>query len=161
MVIWFPHLVTDRLLRKQPELKELPFVLVTTERGRRIVKAVNVLAKEKGIHENMVLADCKALVPELTVLDYDEAVQLAKQQNKPLLIDFTGWACVNCRRMEENIWPDKIVDSLMRNEFIVVSLYVDEKNNLPINEQTVEILSNKEEIEVSCCCKVLTCLAMV
>jgi protein ImuB len=73
VVIWFPHLVTDRLLRKQPELKELPFVLVITERGRRIVKAVNVLAKEKGIHENMVLADCKALVPELTVLDYDEA----------------------------------------------------------------------------------------
>ncbi len=71
VVIWFPHLVTDRLLRKQPELKELPFVLVMQERGRRIVKAVNILAKEKGIHEPMVLADCKALVPELTVLDYD------------------------------------------------------------------------------------------
>lgn len=77
--------------------------------------------------------------------DYKGALARAKAENKPVLIDFTGWACVNCRRMEENIWPDKIVDSLMRNEFIVVSLYVDEKNNLPINEQTVEILSNKEE----------------
>jgi protein ImuB len=71
-VIWFPHLVTDRLLRKQPELKELPFVLVLPERGRRVVKAVNILAQQKGIFANMVLADCKALVPELTVLDYDE-----------------------------------------------------------------------------------------
>lgn len=77
--------------------------------------------------------------------DYKGALARAKAENKPVLIDFTGWACVNCRRMEENIWPDKIVDSLMRNEFIVVSLYVDEKNNLPINEQTVEILSTKEE----------------
>ncbi len=77
--------------------------------------------------------------------DYKGALARAKAENKPVLIDFTGWACVNCRRMEENIWPDKIVDSLMRNEFIVVSLYVDEKNNLPINEQTVELLSNKEE----------------
>ena len=77
--------------------------------------------------------------------DYKGALAKAKAQNKPVLIDFTGWACVNCRRMEENTWPDKIVDSLMRNEFIVVSLYVDEKNNLPISEQTVEKLSNNEE----------------
>ncbi|MBI3139354.1 MAG: thioredoxin family protein [Sphingobacteriales bacterium] len=77
--------------------------------------------------------------------DYTGALARAKAEHKPVLIDFTGWACVNCRRMEENIWPDKIVDSLMRNEFIVVSLYVDEKNNLPIHEQTVERLSNQEE----------------
>ncbi len=77
--------------------------------------------------------------------DYKGALAKAKAENKPVLIDFTGWACVNCRRMEENTWPDKIVDSLMRNEFIVVSLYVDEKNNLPISEQTVEKLSNNEE----------------
>lgn len=74
--------------------------------------------------------------------DYKGAVQLAKEQNKPLLIDFTGWACVNCRRMEEKVWPDAVVDSLMRNEFIVVSLYVDEKKNLPLAEQTVERLDN-------------------
>ena len=62
--------------------------------------------------------------------DYEGALKLAKAQNKPVLIDFTGWACVNCRRMEEKVWPDAIVDSLMRNEFIVVSLYVDEKKKL-------------------------------
>ncbi len=74
--------------------------------------------------------------------DYEGALKLAKTQNKPVLIDFTGWACVNCRRMEEKVWPDATVDSLMRNEFIVVSLYVDEKKKLPLAQQTVERLSN-------------------
>jgi cytochrome c biogenesis protein CcdA/thioredoxin-related protein len=74
--------------------------------------------------------------------DYSGALKLAMEQHKPVLIDFTGWACVNCRRMEEKVWPDAIVDSLMRNEFIVVSLYVDEKKKLPLAEQTVEKLSN-------------------
>ncbi len=74
--------------------------------------------------------------------DYEGALKLAKAQNKPVLIDFTGWACVNCRRMEEKVWPDAVVDSLLRNEFIVVSLYVDERKNLPLAEQTVERLSN-------------------
>ncbi|MCW3075406.1 MAG: nucleotidyltransferase [Bacteroidetes bacterium] len=83
--IWFPHLLTDKLLRKQPELKELPFVLVNTERGRRIVKAANVLAKEKGIHENMVLADCKALLPELSVFDFNE------EEPKKLLTALAEW----------------------------------------------------------------------
>ena len=77
--------------------------------------------------------------------DYIGALKLAKEQNKPILIDFTGWACVNCRRMEEKVWPDAVVDSLMRNEFIVISLYVDEKKHLPSAEQTVEKLSNGTE----------------
>lgn len=76
--------------------------------------------------------------------NYKEALRLAKEQGKPVLIDFTGWACVNCRRMEERVWTNKTVDSLMRNAFVVVSLYVDEKNNLPLAEQTVEKLSNGE-----------------
>jgi thiol:disulfide interchange protein DsbD len=80
--------------------------------------------------------------------DYQGAVALARSQNKPILIDFTGWACVNCRRMEEKVWPDAVVDSLMRNEFIVVSLYVDEKKKLPSAEQTVEKLSNGTEKSV-------------
>jgi thiol:disulfide interchange protein DsbD len=69
--------------------------------------------------------------------DYEGALQQAKQENKPVLIDFTGWACVNCRRMEEKVWPDPFVDSLMRKQFVVVSLYVDERTNLPLSEQQV------------------------
>lgn len=67
--------------------------------------------------------------------DYEGALQLARQQNKPVLIDFTGWACVNCRRMEENVWIDPEVEKLMKNEFIVVSLYVDERKKLPAAQQ--------------------------
>lgn len=77
--------------------------------------------------------------------DYRGALALAKKENKPVLIDFTGWACVNCRRMEEKVWPDKLVDSLMRNEFIVVSLYVDERRKLPLTEQTIVNTSNGEK----------------
>jgi thiol:disulfide interchange protein DsbD len=67
--------------------------------------------------------------------DYDEALALARKENKPLLIDFTGWACVNCRRMEEKVWPDADVALKMRNDFIVVSLYVDERQKLPASKQ--------------------------
>jgi thiol:disulfide interchange protein DsbD len=74
--------------------------------------------------------------------NYDEALEIARKENKPVLIDFTGWACVNCRRMEENIWPDRLVDSLMRKEFVVVSLYVDERKKLPLSEQTSIKLAN-------------------
>ena len=71
------------------------------------------------------------------LLDYEQAIQLAKKENKPVLIDFTGWACVNCRRMEEKVWTKPQVEKLMKNEFILVSLYVDERTKLPPSQQTV------------------------
>ncbi|HEY8735368.1 MAG TPA: cytochrome c biogenesis protein CcdA [Puia sp.] len=67
--------------------------------------------------------------------DYEEAFSLAKKQHKPLLIDFTGWACVNCRRMEENVWTDPEVKKRMLDSFVVVSLYVDERRLLPASAQ--------------------------
>jgi thiol:disulfide interchange protein len=66
--------------------------------------------------------------------DYEEALKLAKELNKPILLDFTGWACVNCRKMEENVWPDPRVKELME-QYVLVSLYVDDKQKLPINRQ--------------------------
>jgi cytochrome c biogenesis protein CcdA/thioredoxin-related protein len=69
--------------------------------------------------------------------DYEEALQIAKKENKPLLIDFTGWACVNCRRMEESVWTDPEVHQLMKDSFVVVSLYVDERKVLPASQQMV------------------------
>lgn len=68
--------------------------------------------------------------------DYDEALRVAKETNKPILIDFTGWACVNCRKMEENVWPDAKVKELM-DKYVLVSLYVDDKEKLPIARQFV------------------------
>jgi cytochrome c biogenesis protein CcdA/thioredoxin-related protein len=69
--------------------------------------------------------------------DYEEALTLAKKLHKPVLIDFTGWACVNCRRMEENIWTDPEVKKRMLDSFVVVSLYVDERRLLPASAQMV------------------------
>lgn len=69
--------------------------------------------------------------------DYEGALAQAKKENKPLLIDFTGWACVNCRRMEEKVWTDAEVARLMKEKFVVVSLYVDERKVLPPAQQNV------------------------
>jgi cytochrome c biogenesis protein CcdA len=72
-----------------------------------------------------------------TLRDYEEALALAKKLHKPVLIDFTGWACVNCRRMEENVWTDPEVKKRMLDSFVVVSLYVDERRLLPAASQMV------------------------
>ncbi len=69
--------------------------------------------------------------------DYEEGRKAAKEQGKPMLIDFTGWACVNCREVEENIWPNEEVMKLISEEYILVSLYVDEDIELPKEEQGV------------------------
>lgn len=68
--------------------------------------------------------------------DYEEALKLAKEQGKPILIDFTGWACVNCRKMEENVWTKPEVRALME-KYILVSLYVDDKELLPASQQMI------------------------
>jgi len=69
--------------------------------------------------------------------DYEEALVIARKEKKPVLIDFTGWACVNCRRMEENVWTDPKVSELIKNKFVIVSLYVDERKKLPAVNQFV------------------------
>ena len=79
------------------------------------------------------------------IKDYNLALERAGKEKKPVLIDFTGWACVNCRRMEEKVWTNSVVDSLMRNEFIVVSLYVDERRKLALTEQTIYRTSDSTE----------------
>jgi len=67
--------------------------------------------------------------------NYQKALQLAKEQKKPLLIDFTGWACVNCRKMEENIWTVPEVKQYITENFVLLSLYVDDKEKLPVAER--------------------------
>lgn len=67
--------------------------------------------------------------------DYEAGVERAKATGKKILLDFTGYACVNCRRMEENVWTKPEVLELMHAEFVVISLYVDDKKKLPLTEQ--------------------------
>ena len=62
--------------------------------------------------------------------DFFDGRVIAEKTNKPILIDFTGWACVNCRRMEENVWSDPQVFEILNNEIVLVSLYVDDRNEL-------------------------------
>ncbi|MDN3203985.1 protein-disulfide reductase DsbD family protein [Algoriphagus sediminis] len=66
--------------------------------------------------------------------DYDEALAVAKKEGKPLLIDFTGHGCVNCRKMEENVWSDPAVLSRLKENFVMVALYIDERLELPESE---------------------------
>jgi cytochrome c biogenesis protein CcdA len=79
------------------------------------------------------------------LLDYELAIQRARETNKPVLIDFTGWACVNCRRMEENVWTKPRVEKLMKEEFILVSLYVDERTKLRSDQRMVYTALNGSE----------------
>lgn len=75
------------------------------------------------------------------VNDFDSAVALAKLQGKPLLVDFTGWACMNCRKMEEQIWVQPAVKEVIQNEFVLVSLYVDDRKGLAEGSKTVTTAS--------------------
>lgn len=67
--------------------------------------------------------------------DFDEGIAHAKAVNKPILLDFTGWACVNCRKMEENVWSDASIYPLLKEEYVLISLYVDDRKELPKGEQ--------------------------
>ena len=66
--------------------------------------------------------------------DYHEGMAYAKAHNMPVLLDFTGWACVNCRKMEEHVWTDPEVKKLMQ-QYVLISLYVDDKEELPKDKQ--------------------------
>lgn len=67
--------------------------------------------------------------------DFDEGLAYAKKVDKPILLDFTGWACVNCRKMEENVWSDSEVFPIIKDNYILISLYTDDREELPENEQ--------------------------
>ncbi|MFC5282598.1 protein-disulfide reductase DsbD family protein [Pedobacter alpinus] len=76
--------------------------------------------------------------------DYEQGLAYAKQKNKPILLDFTGHSCVNCRKMEAAVWSDKEVLKRLQNEYVLISLYVDDKTELPVNEQYVSSYSGKK-----------------
>ena len=69
--------------------------------------------------------------------DFEQGLAYARKMNKPIMIDFTGHACVNCRKMEEHVWPEPEVYKFLKDEFVLISLYVDEKIDLPEAEQKV------------------------
>lgn len=75
--------------------------------------------------------------------DYEDGLAYAKKVNKPVMIDFTGWACVNCRKMEEQVWSDPRVLNRLAENVVLISLYVDDKTPLPEDEQIEVVVGNK------------------
>ena len=67
--------------------------------------------------------------------DLKSGIEYAKKVDKPVLLDFTGYACVNCRKMEEHVWPLKQIDDVIRENYVLISLYVDDKKILPEDQQ--------------------------
>ncbi|MBO7606763.1 MAG: thioredoxin family protein [Paludibacteraceae bacterium] len=78
--------------------------------------------------------------------DYDEAIAYAQETGKPILVDFTGYGCVNCRKMETAVWNKPRVSELIDNDFILVSLFVDDKRKLP---EPLTLKKGDKEVEVS------------
>ncbi len=74
--------------------------------------------------------------------DLESAMAHARTIQKPIMIDFTGWACVNCRKMEEHVWPEQGVKEIIENDYVLVSLYVDDKRELPKEEQFIHETTN-------------------
>ena len=74
--------------------------------------------------------------------DIDQGLAAAKEENKPIMLDFTGWACVNCRKMEEQVWSQDAIYQILKDEYIIVSLYVDDRKELPKEEQFKFVKAN-------------------
>jgi len=84
----------------------------------------------------------------ITFHDYEDGLAYAKEVNKPIMLDFTGHACVNCRKMEINVWSDPEILKILQNEVVVISLYVDERIDLPESEQFVSEYSGEKIVTV-------------
>lgn len=74
--------------------------------------------------------------------DYDAGMEYARRQGKPVMVDFTGYGCVNCRKMELAVWIDPSVSSIIENDYVLISLYVDDKTALP---QPMKVVDNGVE----------------
>ena len=97
-------------------------------------------AKTGSFSENShsELPDGAHLMPPHNIIafnDYDKGLAYAKQVNKPIMLDFTGHACVNCRKMEQNVWAKDEILPILKNEVVLISLYVDDKRPLPNGEE--------------------------
>jgi len=75
--------------------------------------------------------------------DYEEGLAYAKSVNKPVLLDFTGWSCTNCRKMEASVWSDPEVLNRLKNDYVLISLYVDDRTALSNSEKYISKVSSK------------------
>jgi thiol:disulfide interchange protein len=104
-------------------------VNVTTIKTKKYEELFKRLPKVKGIDD---------------WYDYDQAIEVSKQLHKPVLIDFTGWNCVNCREMEQNVFPDPQVFKRLQNDFVMLQLVIDDKTELPAAEHFTSATTSKK-----------------
>jgi thiol:disulfide interchange protein DsbD len=79
--------------------------------------------------------------------DFDKGLVAAKESNKPILLDFTGWACVNCRKMEENVWSEPDIYQTLKEDYILISLYVDDNEKELPKEQQFDFLKKNGKVK--------------
>ncbi|MBL0736818.1 thioredoxin family protein [Flavobacterium sp. GN10] len=108
-----------------PQYSESPFGVGGSGNGAVSTESIKGLpaGAELGPHGIMVFHD------------YEDGLAYAKEINKPIMLDFTGYACVNCRKMENNVWSEPTILPILKNDVVLISLYVDDKRELPKEEQ--------------------------
>ncbi|MGE8341381.1 MAG: cytochrome c biogenesis protein CcdA [Flavobacterium sp.] len=108
-----------------PQYSESPFGVGGSGNGAVSSESIKGLPEgaELGPHGIMVFHD------------YEDGLAYAKEINKPIMLDFTGYACVNCRKMENNVWSEPAILPILKNDVVLISLYVDDKRELPKEEQ--------------------------
>jgi len=85
--------------------------------------------------------------------DYKQGIACAKEQGKPVLIDFKGHACANCKRMEAKVWSDPEVLKRLRDNFVIIALYVDDRTMLPENDWIVSATDGKQKKTIGKICE--------
>ncbi len=116
-----------------PQYSESPFGVGGSGNGAVSSESIKGLPEgaELGPHGIMVFHD------------YEDGLAYAKEIKKPIMLDFTGYACVNCRKMENNVWSDPSVLPILKNDVVLISLYVDDKRELPKEEQFTTAAGDK------------------
>lgn len=100
----------------------------------------------KSVSDEIKLPDGAKNGPHgiIAFTDYDKGLEYAKTKSKPVLLDFTGHACANCRRMEENVWSKPEILSILKNEVVLISLYGDDQRELPKDQQYISKKTGQE-----------------
>ncbi|MBO9585808.1 MAG: thioredoxin family protein [Flavobacterium sp.] len=116
-----------------PQYSESPFGVGGSGNGTVSSESIKGLPEgaELGPHGIMVFHD------------YKDGLAYAKEINKPIMLDFTGYACVNCRKMENNVWSEPTILPILKNDVVLISLYVDDKRELPKEEQFTTAAGDK------------------
>ena len=130
---------TDKVI-EYVDAKVANLSVAPTDQAKTVEGDANFLCEEPKYAELFHLAHSLK-----GYFDYEQALNCAKAQGKPIFVDFTGHGCVNCREMEANVWSDPRVKDMLRNDYILCALYVDDKASLPKEEWYKSTYDGKEK----------------